>query len=426
MNSPTPGVGKVSISGWLLVALIVALPLMKPAVAYPLVASDLIFVLLAAALAFEVATQSYRFEWHASFAVLLIYWLGLAASLTASADMTASAFKLATQAYLVGLAAATILVARSQAMLRRLVLAWLAAAAVVAGLAIISLLAFLVAPAGGIYGYSHFHFGTLPPGDYPRLSLTFFNANMACNYLTASLGLLFVAWHQQWLSARASWALLIGIVAAAISTISPGLGGVALALGVGYWLLRGKRLALAAGALAAAAFLLAAAFTPFLHPTAPFVNELAGIGIAPSGRYLTWSAAWEEFRRYPFFGHGIGIDAVSVHYRDPSGNLQQLTDAHNVILSIAAQAGLAGLAGLAILIAYALKITFSQSTEPSRMLCLGIGITFLNVFLYQGLTGSFEDTRHLWVLFGLLVAAARLPVSPPDGRSRTAGAPSTG
>jgi hypothetical protein len=39
---------------------------------------------------------------------------------------------------------------------------------------------------------------------------------------------------------------------------------------------------------------------------------------------------------------------------------------------------------------------------------LGIGLTFLNAFAYQGLGGSFEDARHLWVLFGLFLIAEKL------------------
>ena len=33
--------------------------------------------------------------------------------------------------------------------------------------------------------------------------------------------------------------------------------------------------------------------------------------------------------------------------------------------------------------------------------------TFLNVLLYQGIGGSFEDTRHIWLLLGLLIGSAR-------------------
>ena len=408
----------LSVSEWLLLALIMLVPLMKPAIAYPVILADLAFLVLSAALALEIAVRRRRLDWPAAFFVLLFYVVSLAPSLLATPDLGRSAFKLATQVYLVGLSVVMIILVRNEAMLKRVVLAWLVATAALIVLAIAALIAFLIAPDGLIYAYSRFHFGTLPPGEYPRLALTFFNANMACNYLTVSLGLLFVAWRAGWLRPIQAWTFLGGILVAAATTISPGLGGIALALGAGIWLLAGRRTALAAGAVAALAFLFAAAFTPIIHPTAPFVIELAGFTLAPSGRFLTWNAAFGEFGRHPIIGHGIGIEAVSVAYRDPSGNLQHLGDAHNMILNIAAQVGIVGLAGLSALIVYAFRLA------RSGPIALGLGSTFLIAFVYHGLTGSFEDTRHLWLLFGLLVAAARLPVSRPDENNRRAGGPS--
>jgi len=35
-------------------------------------------------------------------------------------------------------------------------------------------------------------------------------------------------------------------------------------------------------------------------------------------------------------------------------------------------------------------------------------LAFLVAFAYEGLGGSFEDARHLWVLFGLFLASGRL------------------
>jgi len=302
---------------------------------------------------------------------------------------------------------------------------WLVVTFVLVILAIASLAAFWLLPGSSLYAFSRFHFGTLPPGDYPRLSLTFFNANMACNYLTVSLGLLFVAWERKWLSDQWAWTLAGGVLLAASATISPGLGGIALALGTGFWLLKGSRIALLFGALAALAFLFASALTPIVHSTAPFLIHLpGGLTLAPSGRLLIWSAALSEFLRYPLVGHGIGIDAVSVRYSDPSGNVQHLTDAHNVILSIAAQTGLAGMAGLAILLGHVARVTFSSGKGGRDPTVLGLGLTFLNAFLYQGLTGAFEDTRHLWVLLGLVAAAARLPASHAGGKNRRSAGPS--
>jgi putative inorganic carbon (hco3(-)) transporter len=43
---------------------------------------------------------------------------------------------------------------------------------------------------------------------------------------------------------------------------------------------------------------------------------------------------------------------------------------------------------------------------------VALGIAFLGAFAYQGLGGSFEDARHLWLLFGLLIASRRLEPQP--------------
>jgi hypothetical protein len=99
-----------------------------------------------------------------------------------------------------------------------------------------------------------------------------------------------------------------------------------------------------------------------------------------------------------------------VQYRDPSGNLQTLTDAHDTFLSIAAQCGLVGLAALIALIVYAARTTFPLRllARDRNLVRLALGLAFLDAFAYQGLGGSYEDTRHLWLLLGLLLASRRI------------------
>ena len=69
-------------------------------------------------------------------------------------------------------------------------------------------------------------------------------------------------------------------------------------------------------------------------------------------------------------------------------------------------------------------IAFAVRLGRANRIALALSLTFLNAFLYQGLTGSFEDTRHLWVLLGLLIAAAHPQLSRAGGNNRRAGAPS--
>jgi O-antigen ligase len=418
-------------SSWLLLALILALPLMNPPLRGQVVAADLIFLLLAAALAAEVLTRRRRLAWLAGFGALLAWLAGLAPSLLATSGMSRSLFKLSTEFYLVGLALATAWLVDSEAMFRRAVLAWLAGTAIVALLAVASLAAFAIGSPQWLLAYSSYGFGSLPAGDYPRLSLSFVYANMACNYLTVSLGLLFVARDAGYVGRAAFGFLLAGILIAAMATVSPGLGGIAL-LG-GLWLFVTRRserpklakAALLLGLVAAGLVLLALTVTPVPYPGAPFHIRLpGGIVLYPAVRVLVWSAALGQFLHHPLIGVGIGIDPIHVRFLNPSGELEELTDAHNIFLSIGAQCGIAGLAGLAAIIRAGSRTMAMVRCRDFRRLLLSA--TFLDVFVYQGLGGSFEDTRHIWVLLGLLIAASRAELSCPDENNRTPAEPSPG
>lgn len=359
----------------------------------------------------------------------MAYVASLMPSLVASSNLPLSMVKLASEFYLAGLAAVTALLIDYPCKMRRAIAAWLLATAIVSLDAVLSVAAFVTGRAGWLLDYSFFGFGSLPPGHYPRLAMTFLNANMACNCLTVSLGLCFAARACGWISRGLFGLLTGGIAIAALSTISPGLGGIALLAGFWFWLNCRARPRLAAAALtggivSALLFVAALALTPIPHSTAPFLIHLPGhMIVAPAGRFLTWSAALAEFVRHPLVGHGIGIDAVLVRFADPSGDLQKLTDAHNMFLNLAAQCGVIGLAGVGALIVLALRLTGRwQIAGNWSALRLAIGLSFLDAFLYQGLGGSFEDARHLWILLGLLIAASAL--SRADGNNRKAGAPS--
>ncbi|HEU4705130.1 MAG TPA: hypothetical protein VFS45_05430, partial [Sphingomicrobium sp.] len=71
---------------------------------------------------------------------------------------------------------------------------------------------------------------------------------------------------------------------------------------------------------------------------------------------------------------------------------------------------LAGLAALAAIVAlgWSRSLPLRIMAEDRNVVRLGLGIAWLSAFAYQGLTGSCEDSRHLWVLFGLLIAANRI------------------
>jgi len=152
--------------------------------------------------------------------------------------------------------------------------------------------------------------------------------------------------------------------------------------------------------------------TPILHPTAPYLIHvpLLDLTLAPSGRLMIWTEAVQNFLAHPLTGRGIGIDPVKVHYMDPSHQLETSTDAHNAFLSIAVQCGIIGLAAFLLLAGHIGKRTLPlrlSEGNPGTMR-VGLGIGLLTGLLYEGLGGSFEDSRHLWVAFGLLLASNRI------------------
>ena len=168
---------------------------------------------------------------------------------------------------------------------------------------------------------------------------------------------------------------------------------------------------------------MAATVTPIIHPTAPFLIDVPGLErqVAPAVRMMTWMDSGERFLTYPLLGLGIGADAANVRYIDPSGVTHRLTDAHNVFLNFAAQCGLIGLAAMVMLILHVTKIAWPRRFRQTNVIRLGLAIAWLNAFVYQGPTGSYEDARHLWLLLGILVATSatqqaigeRIRATPP-------------
>ena len=48
---------------------------------------------------------------------------------------------------------------------------------------------------------------------------------------------------------------------------------------------------------------------------------------------------------------------------------------------------------------------------------LAVGLGLLIGLVYEGLGGSFEDSRHLWLAFGLLIVSDRLSRQRPPAVS---------
>jgi len=151
--------------------------------------------------------------------------------------------------------------------------------------------------------------------------------------------------------------------------------------------------------LLAIGFLIAITISPVSIPT-----------LAPSSRVLTWTGAWHTFLAHPYLGRGLGLEVADVRYLNASGSYEMLTDAHNTWLSVMAQDGVVGLTALTlVVVTLARRIRMPDLGAPSiSIVRRGLELALVGGFLYQTLSGSFENTRHVWVLMALVDAAQGL------------------
>ncbi len=383
----------------------------------PAFPADALFLLTFALWAASLATRQSRFSWHPALWLLVAYFVAMALSATQAPDPLRSGFKLLTQIYLLSLPLLIYNLIDSVSGLRRLFRTWIAASGVLAFLGTVTVLLFpLLGRESALAPMLH-RYGTLRPGPYPRLELTFVYPAMLVSFLAASLMVLLVSRRLGWIGRRLALVLGGGMLLTAFFALSPGFGGLMFMLGLWCWAVlrrdrpRAALASLGAGTACALGALLAATVTPILHSTAPFLIHFPGFPVlAPSARLLAWIDALQNFAAAPLLGNGIGTDAVYVPYQSPVGTLSPLTDAHNGFLNIASQSGIAGLAALLAIIVYATK---QAMPEPANLVRFGLATAFVSGIAVQGLVGSFEDARHLWILFGLMLAAGHLW---PDGR----------
>jgi O-antigen ligase len=381
------------------------------------IAAELVYA-AAAALLLAAFASGLRARWDDLYWPLAGWFAAMAVSALLSTEPRRSAFKLATEFYLLSIPMLVLQLVRSEEALKRLLLAWLVAAAGVATLGLLALGLFFLAPHHWLLDYLLNPKGTLPPGPYPRFDLSFTHPAMLGLYMSVSILILLGCARAGWVPRRLFWPLLAAMLLAAVFSLTPGLGGLFLGLGLWGWLTQRRerprlaRASLSAGVAAALAMLGAASVTPYPHPTAPFLVHLPGLGtIAPSARLMFWMDAVRTFHAHPLTGQGIGTDPVAVLYQNPSGGRAVWHDAHQTWLSVAAQMGILGLLAFGWLAVHVLRRLASRPwpTQGPGAVRTALAVAWLQAFLWQGLVGSFEDARCLWLLLGLTIAAFRLP-----------------
>jgi O-antigen ligase len=395
---------------------IASLATMRPSLNFSglrIVPADAVFPLLAMIVGLAATRKKIILRFDSLYWPIAAYVFAMAFATLFSGQAAENMPKLAGIIYLAAIAFISINLIDSPEMMQRAAKVWVFASTVAAAIGSISVVNFYLFPENYWSRLFLHHYGSLPPGNYPRIQATFVYPSMLCNYFTISIALLFGLYSVDKIR-RSFFILSITLHAiAAFFTLTPGLGGVfilfAFYLGRhfrqnGYQLL--SQIAIKGGIGIAALFILIAAFSPWRIETSPFRLNIAGLEIDPTQRLLAWQQAAQTFVENPIIGRGTGRPAAYVIFKAPSGQMQLLTDAHQSWLNIAAQAGIIGLGAFLWLSVALLLRAFNSARREANgsefQFWLFLG--FVSAFLYQGLVGSFEDARHLWAFFGFLVA----------------------
>ena len=237
------------------------------------------------------------------------------------------------------------------------------------------------------------HYGSLPPGPYPRVVGVFANANMAGLFLLLSLAIGLAAHHAGGVSKRSMLALLVVVSVPLLATASQAIGAAVL-LGAWWWFRHGAASRVLRTAVLGIGALLSVAILALLlvNPAAPFV--------VPSVRMQLWYQAWLAWQGAFWRGTGLGQPAALLDYLAPDGAWQHLTDAHNIVLNLGAQGGVIAVAAFVGLVSWTWHRTRGLAVLSAGRIGLLLAVAYL------GIGGSFEDARVLWVFMGLLAGVA--------------------
>jgi O-antigen ligase len=233
---------------------------------------------------------------------------------------------------------------------------------------------------------------------------------MAANYLNVTVAAIIATLRNGCIKLPLGIAagLLAGV--AALFTISPGIGGAVLTLGLLFWALtKNERPIIARCALwLSIAFATAVLISTTLSPGLISASR-TNVEPAYSIRVQVWMNTLERALEYPVFGRGTGTNTAEVFFVAPSGQRQFLTDAHNAWLNILGQSGIIGLITFSLLCAYCWSMCRFRfgSLDHEQVMLLAASCGLIGALFYQNLFGSYEDARHLWVWIGFIAAAHR-------------------
>lgn len=383
--------------------------------------TDLFFIILFVFWFCLIIFGKIRFKWHNIYYLFILYLTAIFISVFVSPNKSRSFLKFFGEIYLVCLAVVTYNLIENLDDLKRVFQIWLSTTFFVCSIGLISVVLFYFRSDFWLLKFTLFQYGAVPVGNYPRINSTFLSASMLCNYLSVSLVILVICKKNKWINLTIFGILLFLILINLIFTISSGLGAIVLIFGVWFWfelkdsLSKFSKFFLFGGIFSAIVFFLLNFIALQKYPSAPFGFTIPIIekDIFLSSRYLVWRESLQTFLENPLFGVGIGQNSCQVIFQNSEGTTSFLTDAHNTFLSVATQTGIIGLIALISIVFFIIKEFSSYKSNEQKISTLqfGLGLAFVSAFLYQGLLGSFEDTRHLWVLIGLILAFGRSNLS---------------
>ncbi|MEQ1763962.1 MAG: O-antigen ligase family protein [Pyrinomonadaceae bacterium] len=403
---------------WLMLLYVMVLPIVRPLdtrlLGIHVFTTDLIFA--AAFLFWMLSLVKRRPMMNLRFlGSALAFLLALTVSAAFSTEPQKSVVKLVGVFYLIAVSVVIADLVQDVGFLKRLTYAWAVGA-------VITILGTAAGAVGFYLGYDSmatnfflFHAGSLPVGHYPRVMAFFENPNMTANYLNVAVMLVLGGGRVGWLSKRISAILAALLFGSAMFTISPGIGGMVLSVGLWVSLVvfandKRKKWLVFGGCVAVALIaLISTTISPITRENEnTFTVSIIEKRIEPSVRVLVWKNSIDRALEYPILGRGTGTDAAKLRYQVVSGQNQMLLDAHQAWLNIFGQAGVVGLIAFIALCINLLSICRFRTdgaTERSTLLA-ACSCAFVGAFLFQNLFGSFEDARQLWVLIGMLVGLA--------------------
>lgn len=407
---------------WLFLGFMVSVPLMQLGLDLPggtATVADVLFIGVLLVGVVAIVARATRPRNDPVYVSLLGYFIVASTSTAFSDSPHRSGARLLIELYMVLLAVVSLNAVSSVQAFRRTAIAWMVGTAATTG--------------AGLFGVALFYsgyrpswqsvvcggYGSLPPGTYPRVHGLFLNMNMCCDYLIISCVLLLMSRKLGWVRPPLFWLMMIGICITAAFTVSACIGGLLLAGGIWEWRQHARRstvgrVSLAAGGIGALAFWLACFISPVNSAGKGWHPPLLNRTLQASSRLLCWGEAYKIWSNHPVIGRGTGLEVPCPAYRDASGETEHLLDAHNMYLNTLATKGVLGLVALLSIFIVALwPPRHMRISGEHEVLTIynGLRIAVISAFLYAGLSGSFEHTRHLWVLVGLLAGARNLRVS---------------